>query len=174
MHSSNLPVSPIIWPLFSICCCCRPYCCPGPATHGARAARAGALAQLLARLVPALSGRGPGGAEAGALATMALEVATALTNPAIALDPGMPAPQRAREECPPCAEARAPPPAAGPLRPVICAPRGPRACAARRLAAVTYRHHTLRVSRSSVRARGVTGAQLSAGLPCHFHASDRC
>lgn len=64
----------------------------------------GALAQLLARLVAALGG-GPAGdaggpAEAAALATMALEVATALTNPAIALNPAMPAPQRTREECP--------------------------------------------------------------------------
>lgn len=65
----------------------------------------GALAQLLARLVAALGGSLTAGdvggpAEAAALATMALEVATALTNPAIALNPAMPAPQRTREECP--------------------------------------------------------------------------
>ena len=113
--------------------------------HGARAARAGALAQLLARLEPALGARGPGGAEAGALATMALEVATALTNPAIALDPGMPAPQRAREESPPCAEARAPP---WPRPPVGGRGRGPRGLRAR------ARRAALRLSYTGITGSG--------------------
>lgn len=56
------------------------------------------LGQLLARLVPGAADPAKG-AEARALTTMALEIATVLCNPDVCLDPSLSLEQRAVEEC---------------------------------------------------------------------------
>ena len=62
------------------------------------------IGRLLARLVPVLGTGSTGGAEAAALATMALEVATVLVNPDCCLNPQSPATTRALSDCPPLTE----------------------------------------------------------------------
>lgn len=66
----------------------------------------GHIGRLLARLVPVLGTGSTGGAEAAALATMALEVATVLVNPDCCLNPQSPATSRAQSDCPPLTEVR--------------------------------------------------------------------
>jgi len=66
---------------------------------------AAVLGQLLARLVPGAADPAKG-AEARALTTMALEIATVLCNPDVCLDPSLSLEQRAVDECVGASEVR--------------------------------------------------------------------